>query len=69
MANETDALNSLLQILNGREAVGLRVAAIEGLGIIGGSVARQELIKILNAREAAEVRAAAARALGQATHR
>ncbi|NKF91923.1 HEAT repeat domain-containing protein [Ralstonia pseudosolanacearum] len=69
MASPTDALQALLEILHGREGIELRIAAAEGLGILGGPDARAHLIKVLQGRESVTLRAAAARALGQATHR
>lgn len=69
MASEAEALRRLVQILDTPVSAALRVAAIEGLGIAGGEVARAHLIRMLDQPASVEVHAAAARALGRATHR
>ncbi|WP_180964236.1 MULTISPECIES: HEAT repeat domain-containing protein [Ralstonia] len=69
MASQTEVFQALVDTLNGRESVELRIAAAEGLGILGGPDARAHLLQVLNGKESVSLRAAAARALGHATHR
>lgn len=68
MADEMQAVNTLIVVMNGNDfAVSVRIAAAEGLGYAGGIEARMALIKVVQSDSYAnDLRAAAARALGRA---
>ncbi|ODV42451.1 hypothetical protein AWV79_27240 [Cupriavidus sp. UYMMa02A] len=69
MASQNEAFSKLIETLHNAASPLVRAGAAEGLGIIGGKVARAELIKALDEAASPEVRAAAAKALGQAALR
>ncbi|MDD0814261.1 hypothetical protein PSQ39_06425 [Curvibacter sp. HBC28] len=68
MATPQDAFKELLSLLDSPTTpLDLRVAAADGLGTIGGEVAREALLKILQSKtQALALRSAAARAIAHA---
>jgi len=71
MATTEQAIEQLIKTMNATTGVNVEVkaAAAEGLGYVGGPIARAALINVITATVGVnvEVKAAAAKALGRAT--